>query len=290
MCTNWDGVLDLGHICAGETATGTVTLHNSSVFPLTYVIRPKREQHANFSNVDTFSCVPLEATIEPGDKQVVTVRFAGDHERPEQYIETFTIDVPNQEQEHILTLKGWAWARQAFVVPSLNDALDRSAPERVENAFALPPALAEANATEALAATAPSAPAARQINRLIRLKFPRTASASNPSTKEILVGCTQVGKDRKGGNAAYEVELTGDFADQFACSAPKGSAAAGQTTSVGFTFAPEPPQERAGPKGIDAGHWVECKAVVTVKGGYVPAEGADDTQIFNVILLGWLSR
>ena len=35
---------------------------------------------------------------------------------------------------------------------------------------------------------------------------------------------------------------------------------------------------------------VKVADMVTVKGGYVPAEGADDTQIFNVILLGWLSR
>ena len=103
-------------------------------------------------------------------------------------------------------------------------------------------------------------------------------------------GCTTVGKERKGGNAAYEVELTGEYAGHFECAAPKGSAAAGQTTAVGFTFAPEPPEERVGPKGIDAGHWIECKALCTVKGGFVPAEGADDTQVFTIVLRGWLSQ
>ena len=137
----------------------------------------------------------------------------------------------------------------------------------MENAFALPPALAEAKAIQGLT-TAPSA-SARQINRLIRLNFPRTASASTPSTKEILVGCTQIGKDRKGGNAAYEVELTGDLRTNFRV--PRPWVAPQPVDNSRGLRCPRTTAGRAGPKVLTQAIGLNAK-LVTVKGGYVPAE------------------
>jgi len=280
-----EGVLDMGHLCAGEAAAATFTLSNASVFPLGYVIRDTTPPHANFSNVAPFSCVPREATIEAGGSVVVTAHFSGDHDRPMQYLSTFKIDVPNQQQEHTMTLKGWVWSRQAFVTPaSAADALPASAPEMIEDAFDLPPGVGEGEA-------APGAPLPPQPepNRVIRLTFPRAQpEGAPPVVKEVLVGCTTVGKERKGGNAAYEVTLLGEEAQHFACAAPKGSASPGQQVAVGFTFTPVA-GEQVGIPGIDAGRWVECHAELVVKGGYVPVAGADDTQTVDVILRGWLS-
>merc|ERR1711939_1076731 len=110
-----------------------------------------------------------------------------------------------------MTLKGWVWSRQAFVVPAeAADALEPSAPEMIEEAFTLPADLAEAG----------GAVPSRPLNRLIRLNYPKSASASDPVTKEILVGSTIVGKERKGGNAAFDIELTGKHADRFTCTTP----------------------------------------------------------------------
>eukprot|EP00937_MAST-01D_sp_MAST-1D-sp2_P006935 g6935.t1 len=274
------GVIDMGHICAGESTEATFTLHNSTAFPLTYVIRPKKRQESNLCNVAPFSCVPVEATIAAGGSQTVTARFMGDHDRPTQFVSTFVIDVPNQQHEHTMTLKGWAWSRQAFVVPaSLADALDVSAPETVQDPFAAPPQMMGSAASGG----------GRLLNRLIRLNFPRSRASAEAAEKQIVVGCTAVGKDRKGGNASFDIELTGDVASNFACTQLKGSVAPGQQQVVGFTFVPDQSDASSGLSGIDAGHWVECRAVCTVTGGFVPG-GGDDTQVFDVVLRGWLSR
>jgi serine/threonine protein kinase len=116
--------------------------------------------------------------------------------------------------------------------------------------FDLPPGVGEGEA-------APGAPLPPQPepNRVIRLTFPRAQpEGAPPVVKEVLVGCTTVGKERKGGNAAYEVTLLGEEAQHFACAAPKGSASPGQQVAVGFTFTPVA-GEQVGIPGIDAGRW-----------------------------------
>jgi hypothetical protein len=120
----------------------------------------------------------------------------------------------------------------------------------IEDAFDLPPGVGEGEA-------APGAPLPPQPepNRVIRLTFPRAQpEGAPPVVKEVLVGCTTVGKERKGGNAAYEVTLLGEEAQHFACAAPKGSASPGQQVAVGFTFTPVA-GEQVGIPGIDAGRW-----------------------------------
>merc|ERR1711988_1778097 len=106
--------------------------------------------------------------------------MGGDHDRSTQFVSTFVIDVPNQQHEHTMTLKGWAWSRQAFVVPaSLADALDASAPEMVEDPFAVP---------SQMMGSASSA-GGRVLNRLIRLNFPRSRASIETVEKQIVVGC-----------------------------------------------------------------------------------------------------
>jgi len=276
------GVLDLGHALAGEKLTKEFVLTNSSVFPLDYHIKPKTKSHTCFTNIEPFMCVPAEGTIPPGEKAVIQASFSADHERPSEYITTFIVDVPNQEQEHTMTLKSRCWGRQGYVLPALpGDALTQAAPEMVEDAFSLPPALD-------LEATAPS-------EQLIRLTFPKPTSTEEPLVKEVVVGtCGITDKDKKGGATAYDCEFdqTQPGAEFFEMSNDKGSVAENQQSTVSFTF--KPPEEvtdgGVGSKKAvdDVGQWVEVAVVCNVKSGYVP-EGTEEMKKVRIVLRGYVT-
>ena len=52
-----------------------LVLRNTSVFPLAFALAPIDDAHENFDHRASFTCVPSEATIEPGKACRVRVRF-----------------------------------------------------------------------------------------------------------------------------------------------------------------------------------------------------------------------
>jgi len=276
-----EGVLDLGHALAGEKLTKEFTLQNTSVFPLDYHIKPKEKSHTCFTNIEPFMCTPAEGTIPPGEKAVIQASFCADHERPREYVTMFVIDVPNQEQEHTMTLKSRCWGRQGYVLPALpGDNLSMEAPEMVEDAFALPPSLD-------LEATAPS-------EQLIRLTFPKPSSSEEPLVKEVIVGtCGITDKEKKGGATAFECvfDQEQEGAQYFQLAGDKGSVSENQQSKITFTFTP--PEEFVDTIGNkkavdDVGQWVEVTVMVNVKSGYVP-EGTEDTKQVRIVLRGYVT-
>ena len=117
----------------------TVTLHNSSVFPLRYTMVPIDIVHTNFNNQSPFSVVPPEAEIAPGDDFPVKVFFRPDHARHWPFHQRIKVDVPNQVREHTLFLSGRAESRQMYARGS-NPATDSTAqlPESLYDPLAVP--------------------------------------------------------------------------------------------------------------------------------------------------------
>ena len=67
-----DGKLDLGHVAAGRSSMKELRITNTSVFPLTYSLKPQKEPEPRRSGrLPTLLCIPSEHTIPPGRTQVV---------------------------------------------------------------------------------------------------------------------------------------------------------------------------------------------------------------------------
>merc|ERR1711871_1516096 len=73
-----DGKIDLGHCIEGDCTTFTVTLHNSSIFPLTYQLEPLDTPHANFNQQSAFIMSPSEAEAPAGADMHVRIEFRPD--------------------------------------------------------------------------------------------------------------------------------------------------------------------------------------------------------------------
>jgi len=61
-----DGKIDLGHCLEMDSAESELTLHNASVFPLTFKLVPVGDPSLNFNNQSPFSIIPSEASVLPG--------------------------------------------------------------------------------------------------------------------------------------------------------------------------------------------------------------------------------
>lgn len=73
-----DGIVDLGHILAGERTEATLKLRNASVFPLQYVIESLNDVESNFNNVPVFSLIPNQGSISPDGQREVIASFRYD--------------------------------------------------------------------------------------------------------------------------------------------------------------------------------------------------------------------
>ena len=111
-----DGLIDMGHVIAGDTATATVTLKNTSVFPLTFSVVASGRTCSNHNGTLVFGVSPLLGNITPGGEAKVTVTFAPDHASRAEYFSSFRFVVPNQTFENVLTVKARSWARQVCFV------------------------------------------------------------------------------------------------------------------------------------------------------------------------------
>lgn len=59
----------------------------------------------NFNTIPIFTISPTEGTILPREKFNVSVTFKPDHTSPLPFTKTFQINVPDQAEEHRITLQ-----------------------------------------------------------------------------------------------------------------------------------------------------------------------------------------
>ena len=193
----------LKHVLAGDTGRSSVTLRNSSVFPLRYVLETLQRPHENFNHKSTFTCIPPEADINPGEEMKVDIIFSPDHERVWAYEQQIKISVPNQTEDHVLHLKGRCWNRQVYAVANLaEDDAPARLPDTMEDKFALPSSLksVESKAAASLGIMLQKRPS-------IVLKFPRVESGDKgKQMRKITVGCVALNDPKKGSPGTYEID------------------------------------------------------------------------------------
>lgn len=313
-----DGLVDMGHIVAGESASKTVTLRNTSVFPLTYFIKSVGREYFNYDGSEVFSCSPSEATVDAGQTQEVTVTFAPDFARKAPSVAVFLVDIPNQDEEMRLTVRGRCWDRQLYVMPAaVGDELPDDDPAKAEWTLETPAALGRTAADE-LAATVSAATEAAERAAValagtdgaaagagaalgsedpllrtpyeLRLTFPKPSRGGEEEVsmeKEIVIGScnAQVGSAA----GTYELVLPDDPATKgvFEVEPAKGTVAPGSTTTVKCTFKPPTDKPRSVGTSDNVGQWLQADVRCLLKGGSL-GKGVPDDQEAHIMLRGFV--
>lgn len=309
-----NGLLDLGHCLAMDSSEKVVTLHNDSVFPLTFKLVPLDAPRPNFSNQAPFTLVPSEAEVPPGEDLKVSVLFRPDHERTWPFHQSLKVDVPNQIRENVLHLTGRSHARQLYVTTGDGDEGDAATqqPENREDPLLTRPAAQAAllsggggggggggnggggDMLFGFGEHAPDQPC-------IKLTFPRNQAKPGSNTRSVTVGCIAVNNEQafnaasgassgsssvtSGGGFELEWPSQQSAARQyFAADVSKGDVAPGKTATVTFTFTPPVIEETYG---LDVGQWARTEVHVRLVGGFSHAHANQDEPV-KVLLEGYI--
>ena len=272
------------------------TLTNTSAFPLRFTIVQKTLAYSNYTPMEVFACQPSEAVIPAGESQDVVVTFSPDHSRPDAFVASYLVDIPNQETERIITVRGRCWDRQLYVLPSsTGDEIPSDDPERLGDSLAMPVAMTPV--VEAL--TAEDVGIEADINETapysVRLQYakPETGGYETDATlvKELTVGSCVPNDTKLGSGGSFEVEWNSEdpavSSGIFSVDNAKGNLNAGASSTLKFTFKPPAVEDRAAGSGNSVGQWVQTIATVVLKGGFC-SEGVPETQRVNVLLRGFV--
>ncbi|OWZ21528.1 Flagellar associated protein [Phytophthora megakarya] len=173
-----DGKLDFQDVLARTRNVRELVLANGSTFPLAFSIVelnehdiiPKgetdiiasrlqnRESMSTTTGLPAFTFSPTSAIIPENGFLSVQVVFQPDHQRPGHYSRRYRIQVPNENEQHIISLSGRCWENQLYVFAPTADEIspDTSScislavntkkrplltPHPVEDLFDLPPSI-----------------------------------------------------------------------------------------------------------------------------------------------------
>lgn len=300
-----DGVLDLGNVMAGDSATGVATLRNNSLFPLGFSVLGAAKLCSNHNGTLVFGASPLQGTIPPGGEQKVTVSFSPDHPSRAEFQSTFRFIVPNQSVENVLTVRGRSWARQAYVLPASKlDAAPGEDAGSLESLTQVP--------LDLLDATVLAPGDASEEPYVVTLEYAKGAllGGADPTaaTKQVIVGCAARAAGKESTPVAYEVTFPAGTT-AFVVDAPKGSAPAGGSQKLTFkavvpgsappaaagkgagagaaAAAAAPPPPAAPSAAVTVGQWVSCVAKCVVTGG-ARCGGVPASQTIAVKLRAYL--
>ncbi|KDO29017.1 hypothetical protein SPRG_06072 [Saprolegnia parasitica CBS 223.65] len=266
-----DGDIHFKPVLAREKGYTEFALLNSSQFPLKYIIKTIEVLHPNYNQTSVFSCTPNEAVIPPGETQVVRCVFSPDHERPIEFSTKFRIDVPNQTEDHVITLRGRCWESQTYLLPP-TICEETAVPEDI---FELP---------QHVLLPAFCADFVKKPPRVLQVVFD-----TEPTTKNVIIGSIgpqdekdhghSVGpafSDGKASSAAtFEVAFDGasGLAEKhrkyFAIEPSKGSVLPGHEATIAVHFNPKGDDHDIGNQ-LRIMHWIRVSAKVTIKGGFMP--------------------
>ncbi|CAM9229998.1 unnamed protein product [Chrysoparadoxa australica] len=277
-----DGLVNLGAVLEGDRAAREVTLHNESLFPLYYAMKPISQAPQNYSGLAPFALLPPEGEVKPNEAVTVKVVFSPDHERIWPYRQSFAVEVPNQKEQHCLNLVGRCWSRQLYV-ESIDPNKGKSdpcelVPEAMEDAFALPRNMQQV--TDQVQSSLGLAITTTHLH----LRFPQHLTSEEERNRTIVIGSTPSEGGGKGGAGTFEVEIT-QPQPYFKAVPDKGSVNAGSTSEVVFSFTPPEAEHK---NGLEVGQWMTCPAFVHLKGGSKP-EGDPDTKSVKVELCAYIN-
>ncbi|KAF0697262.1 Aste57867_12034 [Aphanomyces stellatus] len=285
-----DGKIDFKPVLAREKGTTEFSLLNSSQFPLKYIIKPLdvADAHPNFNQTNVFTCIPNEASIPPGETQVVRAVFNPDHERPMEYVTKFRVDVPNQTEDHVIVLRGRCWECQSYIL--LPEAASSSPAPLAEDVFDLP---------LHIPSPAPLVEFVKKAPRVLQVQFDTEAE-----TKQVAIGsvgpqgddghqATAFSDGKASSPASFEVafdagtgiSLVDKYRKYFTLEPMKGSVNPGQQTHIAIQFNPSgDDHESTGSSELRILHWIRVTAKVTIKGGYIPPVLGLPEQTIHLVL------
>ncbi|CAM9702455.1 unnamed protein product, partial [Hapterophycus canaliculatus] len=92
-----DGRLDMGRVLEGDTVEREVSLRNDSIFPLRYATSPFGPRPPrNVNHLETFSLVPCEGGVPPGESVTVKAVFSPDYSRIWPFLGAFRVEATDQ--------------------------------------------------------------------------------------------------------------------------------------------------------------------------------------------------
>ncbi|CAN0368647.1 unnamed protein product, partial [Scytosiphon promiscuus] len=92
-----DGRLDMGRVLEGDTVDREVSLRNDSIFPLRYTTSPFGPRPpSNVNHLETFSLVPCEGGVPPGESVTVKAVFSPDYSRIWSFLGAFRVEARDQ--------------------------------------------------------------------------------------------------------------------------------------------------------------------------------------------------
>ncbi|KAJ8574991.1 hypothetical protein ON010_g4222 [Phytophthora cinnamomi] len=170
-----NGNLDFLDVLARTRSVRELVLANGSAFPLAFSIvaldesySAKQEEASGVkaeksmttsTGLPVFTFSPTSAVIPENGSITVQVVFQPDHQRPGHYARRYRIKVPNESEQHVISVAGRCWENQLYVFaptadisPVPSDHVDTEVgllpkrsplltPRPVEDLFDLPPSV-----------------------------------------------------------------------------------------------------------------------------------------------------
>ncbi|KAF4038778.1 ASH domain-containing protein [Phytophthora infestans] len=244
--------------------------------------------------VFTFS--PTSATIPENGTLNVQVVFQPDHQRPDHYSQRFRIKVPNESEQHIITVAGRCWENQLYVFAPTAEGTEPIEKQPllaplVEDLFDLPSSIS-LNQISSNGGNELSAAGLRKPTSSYVLTFNNGDEADTSgigrTIKTLFIGSTMPSSGVYGGldegptgtlgGSAGTFELVVDtlspHAKLFTFEPARGSIAAGQQLAVQVTYTPLADflnsASSAGSKSrpeLEVAQWVQLRVECVLKGG-----------------------
>ncbi|OQS07554.1 hypothetical protein THRCLA_00440 [Thraustotheca clavata] len=279
-----DGTISFKPVLARERGFTEFSLLNSSQFPLKFIIKALEHMHPNYNHINVFSCIPSEAIIPPGETQVIRAVFSPDHERPMEYRTDFRIDVPNQTEDHVISLRGRCWECQTYVIS------DDTTPS-AEDIYELPMHVSLPSSIMEFIKKPP---------RILQVVFDTEAE-----TKHVIVGSIGPQEDKEHGHgsnssgfsdgkasspASFEIvfeilsgmNMMEKHRKYFSIEPMKGNVSPGHEVNVAVHFNPKIDDHDNAGSQLRILHWIRITAKIVIKGGYTPVLIPE--QVVQVVL------
>ncbi|EEY70540.1 uncharacterized protein PITG_05972 [Phytophthora infestans T30-4] len=300
-----DGNVDFQDVLARTRNVRELVLTNGSAFPLAFSIVTLKGMGDTMENgevilssmgLPVFTFSPTSATIPENGTLNVQVVFQPDHQRPDHYSQRFRIKVPNESEQHIITVAGRCWENQLYVFAPTAEATEPIEKQPllaplVEDLFDLPSSIS-LNQISSNGGNELSAAGLRKPTSSYVLTFNNGDEADTSgigrTIKTLFIGSTMPSSGVYGGldegptgtlgGSAGTFELVVDtlspHAKLFTLEPARGSIAAGQQLAV--QSRPE----------LEVAQWVQLRVECVLKGGslwrILPT--GMDTRIIPVLL------
>jgi hypothetical protein len=247
----------MGDVLAGEKTERTVTIVNTSAFPVSFTLVPRTwpETSSNINGIRPFVYSPGEGKIEKGGSMEINVTFSPDHEGP-HFDDLVEVKMPNQARETLLRVTGRGWERGLFVAGGERGHEPQD-----------PFAAAVARRRVAGAALPPMEPVA--------LTLKGATGPGGTASGEVYAGAVKAGDKGAGGEWALGALPSDAAAAGWKVELDKGKVDPGARSPIVFTFSPAATPLVGSLAYFGLPEWKECQVECVLKGGMpaAPAEG-----------------